>query len=173
LLFELFENEQTEIVRTYLQSENGDNFFEFFSDNSEYVNQFLNVLITDENENLEYSVVGWIAECIIKNLPQSYYENKMKTVNTALTEIMIKKLFLSTNVRESEYPRIHAQIVRLFENYSGEMVNSPRDSAYFRMINDIRFGCFDLIDFQAVNFEYSRERYRFFPIAQAALLANK
>jgi hypothetical protein len=117
--------------------------------------------------------VGWIAECIIKNLPQSYYENKMKTVNTALPEIRIKKLFLSTNVRESEYPRIHAQIVKLFENYYGEMVNSPRDSAYFRMINDIRFGCFDLIDFQAVNFDYSRERHRFFPIAQAALLANK
>jgi hypothetical protein len=124
LLFELFKDKKFEIVHHFLaSSENRDEFFEFLSNNSEYVDQFLNALIIHENENCSNSVVVWIAGCIIKNLPQSYYENKMRTRNAVLSGWMID--ILSTSVPEYEYSRIHAQIVKLFEIYSGELVNTP------------------------------------------------
>jgi hypothetical protein len=175
LLFELFKDKKFEIVHHFLaSSENRDFFFEFLSNNSEYVDQFLNALIIHENENCSDSVVVWIAGCIIKNLPQSYYENKMRTVNQVLSESMIDILILSTNVPEYEYSRIHAQVVKLFEIYSSELVNDPDYAAFFRIINDIRFGSFNLIDFQAVDFDLIiRYDHRIRHIAKAALLANK
>jgi hypothetical protein len=173
LLFDLFKDEHFEIVSSFLESENRDEFFEFFKNNFEYVDQFLNALIIHEKKSHSDSVVVWIAGCIIKNLPPSYYENKLRNVKWVLSESMIDILILSTNVSESEYSRIHAQVVKLFEIYFGEMVNDPDYATFLRIINDIRFGSFDLIDFQAVDIDLIREEYRIRQIAKAALLANK
>jgi hypothetical protein len=154
-------------------SENRDEFFEFFRNNSEYVDKFLNALIQKSLKSRSDSVVVWIAGCIIKNLPPSYYENKLRNYNWVLSESMIDILMLSTNVPESEYSRIHAQVVKLFEIYSGELVNNPNYAAFFRIINDIRFGSFDLIDFQALDFDLIiRNDNRIRQIAKAAILAN-
>jgi hypothetical protein len=161
LLFELLKDEHFEIVCLFLaSSDNRDNFFEFLRNNFEYVDQFLNPLIIQENKSLSDSVVVWIAGCIIKNLPQSYYEKKFITFNQVLSGWMIDILFLSTNVPEWEYSRIHAQIVKLFQIYSNEIVNNPNYATFLRIINDIRFGSFDLIDFQAVDIDLIREEYR-------------
>jgi hypothetical protein len=177
LLFELFRDEYFEMVSPFLaSSENRDEFFEFFRNNSEYVDEFLNAVIIHKNKCYSDSVIVWIAGCIIKNLPPSYYEyeNKLRNVKWVLSERMIDILILSTNVSESEYSRIHAQVVKLIEIYSGEMVNNPDYAAFFRIINDIRFGSFDLIDFPAVDFDLIiRNDHRFHKIAKAALLANK
>jgi hypothetical protein len=174
LLFELFKDKKFEIVHHFLaSSENRDFFFEFLSNNFEYVDQFLNALIIHENENCSDSVVVWIAGCIIKNLPQSYYENKMRTRNAVLSGWMIDILILSTNVPEYEYSRIHAQVVKLFEIYSGELVKNPNYATFLRIINDIRFGSFNLIDFQAVDIDLIRDNHQIRQIAKAALLANK
>jgi hypothetical protein len=75
-------------------------------------------------------------------------------------------------VSESEYSRIHAQVVKLFEIYSDELVNNPDYAAFFRILNDIRFGSFDLIDFQAVDIVFCND-HRIRQIAKAALIANK
>jgi hypothetical protein len=173
LLFDLFKDKHCEIVSSLLESENRDEFFEFLSNNSEYVDQFLNALIIHESKCCSDSVIVWIAGCIIKNLPQSYYENKMRTRNAVLSGWMIDILILSTNVPEYEYSRIHAQVVKLFEIYSGELVNNPNYATFLRIINDIRFGSFNLIDFQAVDIDLIRENHQIRQIAKAALLASK
>jgi hypothetical protein len=174
LLFELFRDEHFEMVRPFLaSSENRDEFFEFFRNNSEYVYQFLNALIIHESKCCSDSVIVWIAGCIIKNLPQSYYGKKTRTGNHLLSGKMINILFLSTNIPEYEYSRIHAQVVKLFEIYSGELVNNPDYAAFFRIINDIRFGSFNLIDFQAVDIDFIHENFQIYKILKAALLANK
>jgi hypothetical protein len=132
------------------------------------VDEFLNAVIIHKNKSYSDSVVVWIAECIIKNLPQSYYENKM-----GLSGRMIDILILSTNVPEYEYSRIHAQVVKLFDIYSSELVNNPDYAAFFGIINDIRFGSFNLIDFQAVDIDLIRENHQIRQIAKATLLVNK
>jgi hypothetical protein len=176
LLFDLSKDIKFEII-SLLESENRDEFFEFFKNNSEYVDQFLNALAIDIIDSIGSccdSVVVWIAGCIIKDLPPSYYENRFRNAKWVLSERMIDILILSTNVSESEYSRIHDQVVKLFEIYSGELVNNPNYATFLRIINDIRFGSFDLIDIQAVDFDLIiRNDHRIRQIAKAALLANK
>jgi hypothetical protein len=82
---------------------------------------------------------------------------------------MTENLFFSVNVPEFEYERIHNQVSMIFDIYSGEMPMV----AVLRMINDIRFGLFDLNDFQAVNLDFIKDNNQFRQIANAALLANK
>jgi hypothetical protein len=100
LLFDLSKDKKFEIV-SLLESENRDEFFEFFKNNSEYVDQFLNASIIDNIKSCSDSVVVWIAECIIKNLPPSYYENKLRNAKWVLSESMIDILTcLNPNIPE-------------------------------------------------------------------------
>lgn len=97
---------------------------------------------------------------VIRNWIQKTYPNKR--FNHALNS---KYLSQCTNIPESDYARIHAQVVKIFETFSSDI----RESHVLRMINDIRFGSdFILLsfkkltvnDFQVKNFRIIVEMFQ-------------
>jgi hypothetical protein len=148
-----------------LSFENREDLIELFRAKPEYANQCLNALLAYGDK---YTSGSWISECIINDLPLSYFE-KLFIGDHEVFESMTNYLFFSVNVPEFEYGRIHNQVSMIFDIYSGEMPMI----AVLRMINDIRFGLFDLNDFQAVNLDFIKDNNQFLQIAKAALLANK
>jgi hypothetical protein len=132
---------------------------------------YLNALLIDErnpNPDLIKNVCGQlIAECIINDLPQSYYE-EIFDFNPEYLEFLFNELIISTNVPESEYARIYALLTNIFEKYSSALANIP-NFTIIRMIIDVRFGSFEL---QNLNFEALGDKLKSLLI-KAALLANK
>jgi hypothetical protein len=166
LVFEIARNDTQILKELVLNLENRAELMELLRANPRYANQCLNALLADGDK---YKSSGsWISECIINDLPRNYYE-ELFIGNHEAFESMTEYLFFSVNVPEFEYGRIHNQVSMIFDIYSGEMPMI----AVLRMINDIRFGLFDLNDFQAVNLDFIKDNNQFLQIAKAALLANK
>jgi hypothetical protein len=132
---------------------------------------YLNALLIDErnpNPDLIKNLCGQlIAECIINDLPLSYYE-EIFDFNPESLEFLFNELIISTNFPESEYARIYALLTNIFEKYSSALSNIP-NFTIIRMIIDVRFGSFEL---QNLNFEALGDKLKSLLI-KAALLANK
>jgi hypothetical protein len=169
LVFEIAKDD-TMILREFVSNfENRKELRELFRANPQYVNQYLNgCLLAD----IDLLIVGqWIAVCIINDLPQSYYEKLFRGDIRVLKFTVYSSLF-SVDVPESEYARIHNQIIRVFDIYSSVIAN-PALLAALRMMNDIRFGLFDFDDFQAVSLNFIGKEHQLLQIARVAVLANK
>lgn len=176
LIFEIARDNEAILRNLFKKIENKKLLIETFRNTEIYLNQYLTAVLTDTNpdansSSIENRVGLWIAECIINNLPQHYYE-QLFAVNPVVLEFLIDHLFLSTNVPESEYSRIYAQIVHLFDIYSVQLRNSPNFAA-LRLINDIRFGTFNLNEFQNASLNSIKDKNQRFKIAKSALLSNK
>jgi hypothetical protein len=167
LVFEIAGNDAKVVKELVLNVENREDLMELLRANPLYANQCLNALLADGDK---YKSSGsWISECIINDLPLSYFEELFISDHEAF-ESMTNYLFFSVNVPEFEYGRIHNQVSMIFDIYLGEMPMIVD----LRMINDIRFGLFDLNDFHAaVNLDLIKDKTQFYLIAKAALLANK
>jgi hypothetical protein len=175
LVFEVARDDAQVLRDFVVQFENRIVLMELFRDNPDYATQYLDTLLTNANNNMDYSVEEgfgrWMSECIIQNLPQSYYEILFTVGGPIGLKVMISHLCLSVNVPETEYARIHEQIFNILNKF----LNEPEHLSKLEdlgMINDIRFGSFDLNDFRAVNFHSIGFEFQLL-LTKAALLANK
>jgi hypothetical protein len=154
--------------------ENRNELIEIFRANSQYARQYLDALLTDECNKCWYSIEErfgrWIAECIINNFPQSYYE-ELFDFDPKYLEILFNQLIISSNIPESEYSRIYSLLVNIFEKYSDALAKI-RNFTIIRMIIDVRFGSLELVSFQDKNLESLDFKLKCLLI-KAALLANK
>jgi hypothetical protein len=123
-------------------------------------------------DSVERTLGRFIAECIINNLPQIYYEQLLK-INPWYLKCMIDHLILSTNIPESEYGRIHTEIIRIFDIYLGDKEKKYPIFVTAKMIADIRFGSVDLEELKILESKCMQDSSMQILIAKAAVLANK
>jgi hypothetical protein len=170
LVFEIAMNDGQLSRDLFSNFKNRKELMEFLREKPHYARQYLDSILNIQDSMKKLSEIGiWIKECIISNLDQEYYIS-LFSGNPKSFEFIVTRLFLSTNVPESEYAKIYAQIVNIFDNYSGNMANT-HNFAVLRMINDIRFGSFDLCIFQ--NFDFgSIDKGLQVVLVKAALLSN-
>jgi hypothetical protein len=157
--------------------ENWDLLIEAFRHNNGFAYQYLEhlkyIIRTDYNTvSLGKTVGRFIAECIINNLPQSYYEQIFSIDHWYLT-CMINHLILSTNIPESEYGRIHTEIFIHLDKYSRGLLQKFPIFVTAKMITDIRFGTVDLEEFKSLESKCMQSLTMQVLIAKAAVLANK
>lgn len=170
LFFQIANNDANVLEDFFINFQNSKEVLELFRANPDYAEKCLHILLDRGNK---YMLAWWIAKFIINDLPQSYYEGFFGR-DTKVLEFMTSFLFFSVDVPESNYERIYNQVRKILYTYSGEISNAP-NLAVLGMINDIRFGLFDLDDLQAAfaNFDFFNDKSQICQIAKAALLADK
>jgi hypothetical protein len=175
LVFEIYRDVAVVLKNFVTRFENREVLMAIFKADPQLARQYLDILLADLNNNINLVSIKrpvglWISECILNDLSMGYYE-QLFVDNPEVLESLVDNLFLSTNVPESEYARIYYQISYIFDMYSGELAKTPK-FAVLRMINDIRFGSFDLNDFIHVDFD-SIDKMLQLVLTKVALLANK
>jgi hypothetical protein len=159
--------------------ENLDLLIETFRNNIGFAEQYLEHLerriITHKNwDSVERTLGRFIAECIINNLPQTYYEKLLSIdIVPMYLRFIIDHLILSTNIPESEYGRIHTEIFRIFDRYLEDKEKKYPIFVTAKMITDIRFGSVDLEEFKSLESKCMQSLTMQILIAKAAVLANK
>lgn len=157
LAFEYFRVE--DLVKFISKVENRVELFNFFKENPHLAIQYQTAL-TGKLVVTVSEILNWIGECIIYDVPEEIYF-------VLLSPDLLKKLieyewFLSLNIPESEYPRIHFQIRKLLGDLNEQ---------FYNIINDIRFG---LISHDINYFNFSSfDDKQLLIIAKAALMGNK
>lgn len=171
LLFDFLKEYPRGIVYPFYFYENRGKYFELFSENPLYLNQFLDALIITHETVVRSPLDIWISKCITNDLPEQYY-SRLFEYNPKWIKFVAAYLFSSSPLPESEYSRVHSQISRIFDNYSGFLANSSNIDI-FRISNDIRFGSFDLNDLNLMDFGFIKDRFDCHLIAKAAYLTKK
>lgn len=170
LVFVFLKNEPESIIHCLTGIENRQVLFKFFKENYHLALQLSESFSFSEIEaylsnytSYRYRyrhVFQWIAECIIYNLPEESYSEILKR-RPLIFKYSIEYLLLSSNIPESEYSRIHAQLTKLFA------VNYKDNFAMY--LNDLRFISKNLL---RSDFSYLAREY-LSVIGKVALLANK
>jgi hypothetical protein len=175
LIFEIGKDNVQALRDFVLNFENREELMEIFRANPHYADQYVDTLLSCVQDGMDGVIVDefgrWMADCIINELPQNYYEGLI-SLDSIFLEIAISNLCISVNVPESEYSRIHAQIIQLYQNFSGVQEEVSLEFDILLMISDVRFGSFELDDFRRIRYRsLNSEMQRL--LTKAALLANK
>lgn len=175
LVFEIGKDNVQALRDFVLNFENREELMEIFRANPHYADQYVDTLLSCVRDGMDRMIVDefgrWMADCIINELPQNYYE-RLISLDLIFLEIAISNLCISVNVPESEYSRIHAQITQLYQNFSGEQEEVSLEFDILLMISDVRFGSFELDDFRRIRYRSLNSEIQRL-LTKAALLANK
>lgn len=168
LAFKFLAGNTSNFIKKISYSKNKPALFTYLTENPVEILRFLNLL---QNEIVYVDVAtsrfagNWIAECIIYNVPKELFYLTLLNALPSLIEYVFKPLFLSFQIPESDYPRIHLLMSQYIINFVGQ--SSKID--FYHLINNIRFdpeltetNDFYDLDFDKITF-----------LTKSAFLANK
>lgn len=174
LAFEFLKNHPRSITFCFAKVGDRVDLFSFYKLNPSFGIHYERVLVRYElanidNNELHYLKIAfhWIGECIIYDAPEEFYRELLDLRPRLLKTLIESDWFLSSNVPEHEYPRIHSQIRNLVEIYLEPRL-SPSDYNFCNLINDIRFASESSVDMNTRKFEQVRSVI----VSKAALFAN-
>ena len=170
LAFDYLKNNPENLIRYFLKFENRDTVYEFFKSNPILAIQYqITFLSAEIAQKLKFP---WIAECLIFDAPEGFYTDLLR-FDPLLLKHLTDDLFLSLKVPEFEYPRIHAQVRRLFDEYLRPLNGEDLDLDFHNLINDLRFGSIDLQQQLQLNNFSNFNTKNLTIIAKAALFGYK
>lgn len=166
LISEIINIKVPNLILYLIEIEDGKSVISFLRSNPDLALRFEAALLFEGIDILNFQVSRWLSNCIIYDAPYPFYIPLLISAPFLLNSLCeYSNLFLSPDIPESEYPRIHSLLNNLFIRF----LTVDDDIPFWILLNDIRFG---LVVKLQNDFKF-KSKNNFSLAVQVALLENK